>query len=647
MADDSKDGIAGNQGAGPRENPAAKRPYSTLDLKATEIKITPLQSAPNLSSAARGSTVLPASFKDSSEATSPAPIPAPPSSYANVDIAGDMKTADAGSGASTGAAAQTTAKPEVKSGAAAETRIYTMPPAATGTAASATAAPSAKAAQGKPGAAAVQKRGGFFSHLTAGVLGGALAFAGSQWALPQLGFPNTTTTQTSETVAQSTAIVQRLQALEKQPKNAPAESANDLTAMESRLASLEKSAQKIPELTERQNRLVADTKAALAASASDAGAPEQLTRLASVEDKLKALAEAGASNPNAGRLEQLAALTGKVADLETSLATQLTALRKGVSEDVDARIASVTASAEAAKSGTQRVDKDVAGVKSGAVALAEQVSAMKTDNDRLTATLKMAQDETTALKTEVQALRASTAKPTDVAAAVKPVGEKLSSLEQNVQGLMKAEEEHKASSERMLLSLELQNLKRALDGGQKYSAELTAVQKASGGKFDLAALDKFKETGVPVQADLSRDFRAVATAAIDADSEPESGGVVDKLIAGAKSVIHVRKVDHAPDDKTAEAVVGRMETALKESRLADVVGEAKQLSPKALAVAQPFVDRVNARVSVDNAVGAIEMQLKSALGSGPGSAAASSPRPANSTAAPPAAPPAASPKSAP
>src|SRR6185437_4910026 len=33
----------------------------------------------------------------------------------------------------------------------------------------------------------VEKHGGFLSHLTAGVLGGVLAFLALQWALPELG----------------------------------------------------------------------------------------------------------------------------------------------------------------------------------------------------------------------------------------------------------------------------------------------------------------------------------------------------------------------------------------------------------------------------------------------------------------------------
>ena len=81
--------------------------------------------------------------------------------------------------------------------------------------------------------------------------------------------------------------------------------------------------------------------------------------------------------------------------------------------------------------------------------------------------------------------------------------------------------------------------------------------------------------------------------------------------------MRLRKVDHAPDDKSAEAVVGRMEIALKEARLSDVLTESKSLSPKALAAAQPFLEKVSARVSVDSAVGAIEGQLKTSLSAAP------------------------------
>jgi hypothetical protein len=456
----------------------------------------------------------------------------------------------------------------------------------------------------------MQKRGGFFSHLAAGIIGGALALSASEWALPQLGIHGSTSRLADDTAA----IAQRLQAIEKK-STTPAGS--DATAsLDARLAAVESAAKQIPALSESQSRLVADTKAALASAASDSGAPEFIDRLAKVETQFKALADAGANDPNSGRLAQLAALTGKVSDLETSLQTQLTALRKSVSDDVEARITSATESSEAAKSGTQRIDRDVAGVKSETARLAERIQALKLDNDRLTENLKIAQDETRTLKASLDAAKSEAAKPADITAAVAPVTQKISSLEKSVDSVVKAEDDRRTNAERVLLSLELQNLKRVIERGQKYSAELGDVQKVSGSKVDLSALDKYKDQGVPTLPELSKDFRDVANKAIDADAEPVEGGVVDRLLAGAKSVVRVRKVNHDPDDKSTEAVVGRMELALNEGRLGDLLSDAKGLSPKAEAAAKPFLDKVAAKASVDTAVAALENQLKSSLNAG-------------------------------
>ncbi len=56
--------------------------------------------------------------------------------------------------------------------------------------ASATSASAASAAN-DDAKVVVQKRGGFFSHLAAGVVGGVLALSAYQWVLPQLGLQET------------------------------------------------------------------------------------------------------------------------------------------------------------------------------------------------------------------------------------------------------------------------------------------------------------------------------------------------------------------------------------------------------------------------------------------------------------------------
>ena len=599
----------------------AKRPYATLDLKATEIKVTSLagKAATSAASDGRGGP-------SSSAISGTTPKPAPASSY----TMGDMGNMGGAAGSNVGQRPAATAAPSPTSGstaaapssppssAAAPGKTTPSAPQSAASASPGSAgSPSSKTTAATPPAAssrdapaatvAVKKRGGFFSHMAAGLIGGALVLAGSQYPLAKFGIPGFATDDTGNRAA----LDQRLAALEK--GHASNDMAQKLQAAETRLAAVEKSSESISAIREGQSRLVAETKAALAAAASDTGAPEQLTRLATVEEKLKALSEAGANDPNAGRVPQLAALTGKVSDLETSLTTQLTSFRKSMSEDVEARVASVAASSEAAKSGTQRIDRDLATVKTDGVRLGERLQAIKADTDKMSENLKMTQEETGVLKAALETVKGSTAKPADVASAVAPVTAKLASLEQNVQSVVKAEADRRSNAERIVLSLELQNLKRVLDRGQKYGTELAEVRKAADGKIDLTALDKFKEQGVATLPDLTRDFRATANSTIEADAEAGDKTVVDRLLAGAKSIVRVRKVSHSADDKTTEAIVGRMEEALKEGRLGDVLEQSKALSPKAREAAAPFLDKVAARQSVDGALAALEGQLKSSL----------------------------------
>ncbi len=622
MADDQKKSSKDIPGKDiPSNDPNVKRPYATLDLKATEIKVTPIADKAS-KTAADAARFAASGLAGKPVQSSDVPLPAAASTYAEA-----VSRAVAGSASKTGAADKFQSGATSASGTttAAAEKSATAKPETPAAAAAASTSTSTTDNNRNGGATAarkplppqnetvvVKKRGGFISHLAAGLIGGVLALSASEWALPQLGLEGST----SHLADAAASLERRLQSVEKKGSSAP-----DLSAVETRLANLEATAKQVPYLAEAQQHFIAETKATLASAASDSGAPEYIERLAKLEGQLKALADSGANNPNAGRLEQLAALTGKVSDLETSLQTQLTALRKSVTDDVEARMASARESSEAAKSGTQRIDKDMATVKTDTARLNERVEGMKQDADRLTEALRMAREEQVSLKGSLDAVKTAAAKPADISAAVAPVSEKIATLQSSLDQVVKADGDRRSNAERILLSLELQNLKRVIERGQKYAAELTDVQKIAGGKVDLAPLEKFKDEGVPALADLSKDFRATANSIVDAETEPAEGSVMDKLIAGAKSVVRVRKISHDDGDKSAEAVVGRMQLALNEGRLGDVVATSKELSQQAQDAAKPFLDKLTAKLNVDNAVAALENDLKSSLNSG-GEAAA-------------------------
>ncbi|MBA2126338.1 hypothetical protein DLM45_08890 [Hyphomicrobium methylovorum] len=542
MADDKV-----KAGKGTPPGAAGNRPHATLDLKATEIKVTPVTASPQPSSA------RPAP----SAAETPRPLPA--SFYATAP--------------KTEPAAKVESRPRVDAGTAAKEKT---------TSAAQPSAPASAKTSKEDAAPTIPARrgGGIFSHLAAGALGGLVAFLGMQWALPELGLDGSLSTRFDNDTA---AISERIAGLEKRVAHNTA--APDLGGIEQRITTLEHTAQSIPALTESQNRLVADTKAALAAAASDAGSPQLIERLGKVEDRLKALADIGANSPSAGPVEQFAALSAKIRELETNVAQASPAANDSVLKDIEARLATATAAGEAAKSGVDRIAGDI----------------------------KAAQSETTQLQAAIEGLKASSAKPADINAAVTPLSTRIASIEKNLQAIEQSETARQASAEHVLLSLELQNLKRAIERGGSYTAELNAVKKIAGTGIDLAPLAKLEATGVPSQSDLAKEFRTAAANAIDANNAPEAATVVGRLWSEAKSVVRVRRIDHNPDDKSTEATVGRMQVALNEGRLQDVLEAAKDLPPSAADAAAPFLEKVAARVSIDDAIAQLESRLKASV----------------------------------
>jgi hypothetical protein len=561
-----------SKGTGSTPGGPAKRPHATLDLKATEIKITPVGKGTESAAPKGASTATPLREQQ-------VPLPAAASTYAT----------QSSTRAQSNAEARMKAEPEKSEQAK-------------------SASTTNKPADAK---VVIERRGGFFSYLVPGIVGGVLSFLALQWAIPELGLETTSSRFANDTASLS----ERVGAIER--KVSQDASASDLSNIANRVADLEKTAQTIPALTDSQKRLVAETKAALASAASDTGPTQLVERVSKLEDKLKALADAGINDPNPTRIEQLAGLIAKVTDLETTLSTQLAALRTNVTRDVDSRVQVATAAGETAQAATQRLDKDVASLKTDAARIEANVDANTNATARVAADLKTAQDQTAELAKALETLKANVAKPAEIAAAIAPVAERTAALEKSIEQVVQSEGARQKTAEQVVLALQLQNLKRLIDGGQKYSAQLADIEKLAGGSQDLSALKDLQNSGAPTLADLKNEFRPAANAAMDSESGAQNMGVMDRLWSEAKSVVRVRRIDLKPDDKSTEAILGRMQVALNDGRLSDVLEMSKDLSPAAQDAARPFLDRLTARVAVDSTLTQLEAQLKSSIAPGP------------------------------
>lgn len=495
-------------------------------------------------------------------------------------------------------------------------------PAEPKTAATGSQARPGKPQPGRPANPAATRPSGLgrlTSHLVAGLAGGALALFGSDWMSDNLGVETPTAALSKVTAA----IEARLAEVEAGAK-AGAELTDRLAAAEQRIAETTASGTAtdtaITSLKDGQAKLAEEAKALSEAIAAAAPAQAALDRIGKLEEQLSTLAAAAASEPDGGRIPQLAAITAKIAELETTLSSQLAEIRKSLPEEVDARIAGVVAASEEARSGTQRLDRELSTVKTETARAEQRIDEIRTEADRASGTLLALQDTASRLAAEIAELRrsldaerAAVARPADISQAVAPLSGRLETLEQNLKDVVASEEDRKASAERIVVSLELASLKRVLDQGHRFAAELDTVKTVAGDGIDLSALEQYKNEGVPTLADLQRDFRAVMHAVIDADAAPAEGSVVDRLIAGAKSVVRVRKVSHTAGDTSTEATLARMEEALKDGRLGQVLEEARAIAPKASVKAQDWLSKVEARHAVDVAVAGIEQQLKSSL----------------------------------
>ena len=462
----------------------------------------------------------------------------------------------------------------------------------------------------KPAPARAGGYGGFFSHLAAGIAGGIVALLATDMLASQLGLSGPSQHEDATAALQQRVVA--LEAASNQKSNTSGLTAR-LAAAEAKLEGLEKVNSSVDRIAKRQDELAGNVKAVdakIAARADDATVVARVTKL---EEQLGDMSTAAATDPQSGRLPQLAALTGKVVDLESTINTQLDALRKSVTQELDTRLAVANETSEAAKSGTQRIDRDLAALKTESGQLTARFDTLKADADRAGANLKATEDELKKLKTEIDVRLATFAKPEDVAAAVTPLAGKLAGLQQDVQGVVKSETDRKATAERIVLSLELANLKRAIDRGNGFANELADARKLSGGSVDLSPLARYADTGVPTLAELQKDFKTTAFKMIDADEAPTDGSVINRLLAGAKSVVRVRRVSQIAGDASVEAVVARMEAALNADRLGNVLQEAKTLPPRVQDAARDFLAKVEARYAVDGALSMVEAQLKASL----------------------------------
>ncbi len=463
---------------------------------------------------------------------------------------------------------------------------------------------------------------GFLTHVAAGIAGGALVLFGAQPIEKQLG---------AEFLPRAKLPAEfgtRLAALEQRPtpssEDAIGELTSDLARLRTKIAGLDSLRTEVAQLSRAAaSSPTTDGGGQSATGPAVAAATEQLAgRVAKLEQTLETLSSATSGNGDPTDGARLAAVSGKISDIELTLNNQITALRESVTKELETRVTQTAQASAAAAAGTKRIDRDLALVKTDTVRLEQRAETLQAAQDKLSQAVRVAREEAAKLRADLDGLKGdvsqqfkSVAKPSDVATAVAPIAEKLAGIEQQMTGIVESETARKTNAQRIVLALELSNLKRVLNRGGAYAAELGEVRRMTGGAVDLSVLEKFQSQGVPTGSELEQQFSRLAYKIIAAADQPKGDSIMEQLLGGAKSLVRVRRADLPTDDKSVEAVVARIEQRLKAGNLTAVVDEAKGLPQASVKPAAGWLERVAARAEVDRAIADIENQLKSSIGS--------------------------------
>lgn len=520
-----------------------------------------------------------------------------------------------------------------------------------------TAAPSEAASKGKPAeesspeAAArvdsvtssnVRRSGGFFSHLLAGVAGALLTLFGASALSDRIGLGS----------ANVDALTSRLATLEAELKEQAADTSE--STLRDKIARVESDVlaaggwkEKLAALAAEHNKAVAavaETRAKLAeieAQPTGDAALDAATasRLEAMAKQLDTIAEASKSGEG-GSIAGLTALTARISDFESELQSRVEGVKKGFEERLVQEVAGLDSRLAEGLTAGSGATVQIATLKEGNLRLGRDIESLKLTAERLQQSIDGVRGTAEEIRTEVQKLTEAdgrTAKSIeslsadlggaigqrvtadDLGKSLEPLATKLAAVEGDIGALKTSEASRGEAANRILLSLELTNLRRAIERGGNFSKEMTAVAAIAPKDLDLSALSAHAHKGLPSLASLEAGFAVAANAALDAErtGDPDAS-VLDQLWSGAQSIVRVRKTGEVAGD-TTEAVIARMEQRLAASDLEGVAKESAGLAEAPKAAMAAWLGEVGARLTVDRSLAEIEDGLKKLIAGTPAS----------------------------
>jgi hypothetical protein len=351
------------------------------------------------------------------------------------------------------------------------------------------------------------------------------------------------------------------------PMSAPAD-APDLAPLEGRIAKLE-AAPQTPDNREAIEKLE--------------------TRVADLETKAS------------GTPPELAALTDRVAQLETSLNSMAEAAKDGGS------VADAAAISQQINEAEKRLDEKIE------TALADAKAGTGTDTTAIDSLKKELADVDAKLKALTEAELGS-----EEAAQLLPeiavLDERLRKIESTLPQLLEAVDEDINDTKRATLAIAFANLRAAVDDGRPYADELAALTQLSPGTADFGSLLDYEDTGLPTMRALTASFEEAREGALSTKQSSGDASIIDRLLGSAESLVKIRRIDEAAEGDQPDAVLARAGAKLEQGDLGAAVNEVETLQGAPREAFTKWLDAAKARLGAEVTLQRLQNILLVSLG---------------------------------
>ena len=272
------------------------------------------------------------------------------------------------------------------------------------------------------------------------------------------------------------------------------------------------------------------------------------SRVSALEQQLReVLGRAPAAGPDAKRIDELAS---RIATLESTVAS-----RQGASDNTG---------------------------------LVNRISTLEGNLKALAESVGIAQRRTDEALTFA---REGSERATAAAAALDALTQRVSAIEQE---LAKRTAAQNVDRQARLLSASTA-LTGAIERGDAFPSELSAVRALGAAPAHLAALEPFAASGVPSALALSRELSALMPTLLAASgTAPAEGSFLQKLQANAERLVRIHRVEETPGNDVA-AVLTRIAAAAEHRDIPSALGELRKLPPEVRAPAEAWIKKAQAR----------------------------------------------------